>query len=71
MGYSKAGGKLIHEKSQKQKISWHCPFKTIKRKWGRNIVRTEGPADEQERVNINSCVILLIAQTIVILFLLT
>ncbi len=27
MGYSGAGGKLIHEKHQKQKISWHCPFK--------------------------------------------
>jgi hypothetical protein len=27
MGYSGAGGKLIHEKNQKQKISWHCPFK--------------------------------------------
>jgi len=26
MGYSEAGGKLIHEKNQKQKISWHCPF---------------------------------------------
>ncbi len=25
--YSGAGGKLIHEKNQKQKISWHCPFK--------------------------------------------
>ncbi len=24
--YSGAGGKLIHEKNQKQKISWHCPF---------------------------------------------
>ncbi len=22
-------GKLIHEKNQKQKISWHCPFKRI------------------------------------------
>ncbi len=31
MGYSGAGGKLIHEKSQKQKILWHCPFnKTMK-----------------------------------------
>ncbi len=29
MGYSGAGGKLIHEKNQKQKISWHCPFKGI------------------------------------------
>jgi hypothetical protein len=27
MEYSWAGGKLIHEKNQKQKISWHCPFK--------------------------------------------
>ncbi len=27
MGYSEAGGKLIHEKNQKQKILWHCPFK--------------------------------------------
>ncbi len=27
MGYSGAGGKLIDEKNQKRKISWHCPFK--------------------------------------------
>ncbi len=27
MEYSGAGGKVIHEKNQKQKISWHCPFK--------------------------------------------
>jgi hypothetical protein len=27
MGYSGAEGKLIHEKNQRQKISWHCPFK--------------------------------------------
>ncbi len=26
MIYSGAWGKLIHEKNQKQKISWHCPF---------------------------------------------
>ncbi len=26
MEYSGARGKLIHEKNQKQKISWHCPF---------------------------------------------
>ncbi len=26
MGYSGAGGKLIHEKKQKSKIFWHCPF---------------------------------------------
>ncbi len=29
MGYSGAGGKLIHEKNQKKKISWHCPFKEV------------------------------------------
>ncbi len=29
MEYSGAGGKLIHEKNQKQKISWHCPFKSF------------------------------------------
>jgi hypothetical protein len=28
MEYSRAGGKLIHEKNQNQKISWHCPFNT-------------------------------------------
>jgi hypothetical protein len=27
MVYSDAWGKLIHEKNQKSKISWHCPFK--------------------------------------------
>jgi hypothetical protein len=27
MEYSGAGGKLILEKNQKQKFSWHCPFK--------------------------------------------
>ncbi len=27
MEFSGAGGKLIYEKNQKQKISWHCPFK--------------------------------------------
>ncbi len=29
MGYSGAGGQLIHEKNQKQKIPWHCLFKTF------------------------------------------
>ncbi len=28
MDYSGAGWKLIHQKNQKQKISWHCPFKS-------------------------------------------
>ncbi len=32
--YSGAGGKLIHEKNQKQKISWHCPFKVDRRHTG-------------------------------------
>ncbi len=27
MVHSDASGKLIHEKNQKSKISWHCPFK--------------------------------------------
>ncbi len=27
--YSDAWGKLIHEKNQKSKISWHCPFNSI------------------------------------------
>jgi hypothetical protein len=27
MVYSGDWGKLIHEKNQKSKISWHCPFK--------------------------------------------
>ncbi len=29
MVYSGAWGKLIHEKNQKSKISWHCPFNVI------------------------------------------
>jgi|LakMenE18May11ns_1017448.scaffolds.fasta_scaffold8425850_1 hypothetical protein len=29
MEYSEAGGKLIHEKNQKQKISSLCPFKAM------------------------------------------
>ncbi len=32
--YSGAWGKLIHEKNQKQKISWHCPFNYFYRKVG-------------------------------------
>ncbi len=27
MAYLGAWGKMIHVKKQKQKISWHCPFK--------------------------------------------
>jgi hypothetical protein len=29
MGYSGAGGKMIHEKKLKSKILWHCPFQPI------------------------------------------
>ncbi len=29
MEYSGAEGKLIHEKNQRPKISWHCPFKNL------------------------------------------
>ncbi len=32
MVYSGAWGKLIHEKNQKSKISWHCPFNKNNRK---------------------------------------
>ncbi len=35
MGYSGAGGKLTHEKNQKQKILWHCPFKRLQI-WAQN-----------------------------------
>ncbi len=35
--YSGAGGKLIHEKNQKQKISWHylfkAEFRSMERRW--------------------------------------
>ncbi len=45
MGYFGAGGKLIHEKNQKQKIAWHCPFKAIPENWcemyGREIALSE------------------------------
>ncbi len=29
MGYSGAGGKLIHKKTKSKKISWHCPFNVM------------------------------------------
>ncbi len=29
MGYPRAGGKQIHEKNQKHKNSWHCPFRWL------------------------------------------
>ncbi len=30
MAYLAVWGKLIHEKIQKSKILWHCPFKRLK-----------------------------------------
>ncbi len=39
MVYSGAWGKLIHEKNQKQKISWHCPFKLFKLRFQTNQCR--------------------------------
>jgi hypothetical protein len=45
MEYSRAGGKLIHEKNQKQKISWHCPFKEFDIVFPRQKVSgAKGPA---------------------------
>jgi hypothetical protein len=50
MGYSGAEGKLIHEKNQKQKISWHCPFNlcTNSRKGFTSFVDTCDPQDRLE-----------------------
>ncbi len=39
MEYSGAVGKLIHEKNQKQKISWHCPFKVANTLMPANQIR--------------------------------
>ncbi len=33
MVYSGAWGKQIHEKNQKSKISWHCPFNILSLTW--------------------------------------
>ncbi len=47
MDYSGAGGKLIHEKNQKQKISWHCPFKrTGSQNWP-GVDEWPGPPGEE------------------------
>ncbi len=29
MEFAGSGGEMVHEKNQKQKISWHCPFNPI------------------------------------------
>ncbi len=54
MGYSGAWGKLIHEKNQKQKISWHCPFKMHPRLYTKKLNKT------QPRVTIHAMFIYLI-----------
>ncbi len=41
MEHSGAGGKLIQEKNQKQKILWHCPFKRKNRNKGFLIAYNE------------------------------
>ncbi len=39
MVLSGAWGKLIHEKNQKQKISWHCPFNNIYKDLKNRVLR--------------------------------
>ncbi len=41
MVYSGAWGKLIHGKNQKQKISWHCPFKVYQNQSASKPMRSE------------------------------
>ena len=55
MVYSRAWGKLIHEKNQKSKISWHCPFNTMMSYWCLNTARAREPSDEHERVKDVDC----------------
>ncbi len=56
--YSGAGGKLIHEKNQKQKISWHCPFNKMWKKFYLKIVffiaSVVDTADKHSLVNISA-----------------
>ncbi len=49
MQYSGAGGKLIHQKNQKQKISWHCPFKLFP---ARKSLFSDIPAGDRKIVNL-------------------
>ncbi len=49
MEYSGAGGKLIHEKIQKQKISWYCPFKLLPREHGIVKKPSQATADTREQ----------------------
>ncbi len=44
MEYSGDEGKLIHEKNQQQKISWHCPFKDSDKRRSYFVVRGTGTA---------------------------
>ncbi len=45
MWYSGAGGKLIHEKNRKQKISWHCPLKVGN---GRDVCKNMDDNDSRD-----------------------
>jgi hypothetical protein len=51
MEYSGAGGKMIHEKNQKQKISWHCPFKERKQMFSEGKEKLSQVSEEKENEN--------------------
>ncbi len=40
--FSGAWGKMIHEKTLKQKVSWHCPFNTSTNKLGNSMILQGG-----------------------------
>ncbi len=42
MGYSGAGRNLFHEKNQKQKIWWHCPFNGQYFYFKKTVFQTKG-----------------------------
>ncbi len=56
MVYSDAWGKLIYEKNQKSKISWHCPFKLItfrhRRDWIQSSNVQVGPGKQRGKLGL-------------------
>jgi hypothetical protein len=52
IGILGAWGKLIHEKKQKSKISWHCPFKLVTT-YNRGKVGTKGCIKEAYKIGTN------------------
>jgi hypothetical protein len=48
IGHSGVGGKLIHKKNQRQKISWHCPFKNSVKRVKYLYVAPSTDTDEDE-----------------------